>query len=125
MNIFKKILGDDNYEDETMENNDTDMGYELDEETGTVSRPRPQFILVKPDRRDELLSIADSLLDRKTVILNMELVKTETHRFIDFLSGVAYALNGQVKKVASNTFLIIPGGLEISGDIFEDLENEF
>ena len=56
------------------------------------------------------------------MVLNLELVKSDTRRFVDFLSGVAYALDGQVKKIAINTYLIIPGGLEISGNIFDDIE---
>lgn len=129
MNIFKKLLGED--EDDELEE------YEEEEETTsapartmasrTVSRsekPKPEFVLVKPDKRDDLLSIADDLMRRKTVILNLELVTKETRRFVDFLSGVAYALNGQVKKVADHTFLIIPGGVEITGDIFDEMEAE-
>lgn len=129
MNIFKKLLGED--EDDELEE------YEEEEETTSapartaasrsVSRsekPKPEFVLVKPDKRDDLLSIADDLMRRKTVILNLELVTKETRRFVDFLSGVAYALNGQVKKVADHTFLIIPGGVEITGDIFDEMEAE-
>ena len=129
MNLFKKILGDDGYDDDTMEETEA-TGYLENEDLENLNltaggKPKPQFVLVKPDKRDDLLPIADNLLERKTVILNLELVKNDTHRFVDFLSGVAYALSGQVRKVAANTFLIIPGGLEISGDIFEDIENEF
>ena len=54
----------------------------------------------------------------------MELVSKDTKRFVDFLSGVAYALAGQVKKVADDTFLIIPGGVEITGNIFDEMDND-
>ena len=78
--------------------------------------------MIKPDKRDDIAMIADNLLNRKTVILNLELVTKDTRRFVDFLSGVAYALGGQIKKVATGTFLIIPGGVEITGDIFDEME---
>lgn len=128
MSFFKKILGDD----EELENNldeeeyDNSSDYSDDdsvkEKISSVRKGNPNFVLVKPDKREELFSIADDLLRKKCVVLNLELVKSDTRRFVDFLSGVAYALDGQVKKIAINTYLIIPGGLEISGNIFDDLE---
>ena len=35
---------------------------------------------------------------------------------IDFLSGVAYSIEGQLKKVANNTFVITPGNVAVSGE---------
>ncbi len=123
MSLFKKFLGDEEETNE-VETESTLQGYQDPSAPEDYSKPKPQFVLAKPEKRDELLSIADQLLNRKTVILNLELVTQETRRFVDFLSGVAYALNGQVKKVAVHTYLIIPGGLEISGDIFDDIEGD-
>lgn len=122
-NIFKKIMGtdDDSYIDER---EDRSPGFADASDPDDVSRPKAQFVLVKPGSRNELMQIADHLMKRKTVILNLEQVAKDTRRFVDFLSGVAYALSGQVKKVALNTYLIIPGGLSVSGDIFEDIEND-
>ncbi len=123
MSLLKKFLGDEDEMNE-MESESTLQGYQDPSAPEDYSKPKPQFVLAKPEKRDELLSIADQLLNRKTVILNLELVTQDTRRFVDFLSGVAYALNGQVKKVAVHTYLIIPGGLEISGDIFDDIEGD-
>ena len=123
MSLLKKFLGDEDDMNE-MESESTLQGYQDPSAPEDYSKPKPQFVLAKPEKRDELLSIADQLLNRKTVILNLELVTQDTRRFVDFLSGVAYALNGQVKKVAVHTYLIIPGGLEISGDIFDDIEGD-
>ena len=123
MNVFKKFLGDEEELNE-IEADSTLQGYQDPADPEDYSKPKPQFVLAKPEKRDELLNIADQLLNRKTVILNLELVTQDTRRFVDFLSGVAYALNGQVKKVAVHTYLIIPGGLEISGDIFDDIEGD-
>lgn len=129
MNVFKKLLGED-VDDEL----DNDYVEEEEENVSSHSsssrpairseKPKPEFVLEKPTGRDELLGIADHLLRRKTVILNLELVSKDTKRFVDFLSGVAYALAGQVKKVADDTFLIIPGGVEITGNIFDEMDND-
>lgn len=123
MSIFKKFLGEEDDLNE-VESDVSFSGYQDPTAPEDYSKPKPQFVLCKPEKRDELLGIADNLLNRKTVILNLELVTQDTRRFVDFLSGVAYALNGQVKKVAVHTYLIIPGGLEITGDIFSDIEGE-
>ena len=128
MNVFKKLLGedvDDEMEDDYVEEEEVSSRPVVSSRAvSRAEKPKPEFVLVKPDKRDDLLAIADNLMRRKTVILNLEMVTKETRRFVDFLSGVAYALNGQVKKVGDHTSLIIPGGVEITGDIFEDLDSE-
>ena len=61
--------------------------------------------------------IADHLLSHRTVVLNLEATNKETaKRLLDFLSGVAYSIDGQLKKVASNTFVITPCNVDVSGD---------
>lgn len=124
MNLFKKLMGDDDMADDT---NDSDVNpgtFQDPEQPDDYSRPKAQFVLVKPNSRNELPTIADSLLDRKSVIVNLELVSNEARRYVDFLTGVSYALHGKTKKISGNTYLIIPGGLEVSGDVFEDIEND-
>ena len=45
-------------------------------------------------------------------------------RILDFLSGVAYANDGKIKKVASNTYIIIPNNVDLTGDdLLDELEN--
>ena len=123
MNIFKKILGDDEEEmNEELERSSNLSGYQDVSQPEDYTKPKPQFVLFKPVEKEELRRIADCLLNRKTVILNLENITDDRRRYIDFLSGVSYALNGQLKKVAVHTYLIIPGGLEITGEIFSEIE---
>lgn len=66
-------------------------------------------VLVKPERYEDAASIADHLNAKKTVVLNLEQTsKDVSRRLIDFLCGVAYANNGQMKRVANNTYIITP-----------------
>ena len=44
-------------------------------------------------------------------------------RLIDFLSGVAYANEGTIKKVALSTYIITPYNVDIVGDLIDELEN--
>ncbi|MBR6377363.1 MAG: cell division protein SepF [Oscillospiraceae bacterium] len=83
-----------------------------------------QVILVKPDRFDTVSEIADHLRDKKAVVLNLESTnKDVARRLVDFLSGVAYALDGKIKKVAISTYILTPFNVEIVGDLVEELEN--
>ena len=87
-------------------------------------KAKKQFVLFRPNdsSNDQLLTIADHLLNHESVILNLELIAKDARHFIDFLSGVAYAMQGNTKKIATNTFLITPGGIEVTGDIAGSLE---
>ena len=58
------------------------------------------------------------------MVLNRESAGNElARRLVDFLSGVAYANNGQIKRVANNTFIITPYNVDIVGDLLDELEN--
>ena len=81
--------------------------------------------VVKPERFESVSQIADHLLSRRTVVLNLENTNKETaRRLIDFLSGVAYANEGQIKKVANCTYIITPYNVGIMGeDLLDELSN--
>ena len=81
-------------------------------------------VLVKPERFENASEIADHLKDKRTVVLNLESTNKDiARRLIDFLSGVAYAGEGKIKKVAANTYIITPYHVDIEGDLIDELEN--
>ena len=83
-----------------------------------------QVVLVKPERYEEAAGIADHLNEKKTVVLNLESTNRDiARRLLDFLSGVAYANSGQIKKVANSTFIITPYNVDVMGDLIDELEN--
>ena len=83
-----------------------------------------QVVLVKPERFEDASTIADQLNAKRTVVLNLESTGKEvSRRLVDFLSGVAYANNGQIKRVANSTFIITPYNVDIMGDLLDELEN--
>lgn len=52
-------------------------------------------------------------------MLNLEDTnKDMARRILDFLSGVAYANDGKIKKVASNTYIIIPNNVDLTATIY-------
>ncbi|MDR0381036.1 MAG: cell division protein SepF [Oscillospiraceae bacterium] len=83
-----------------------------------------QVVLVKPERFDNAPEIADHLRETHTVVLNLESASKEiARRLVDFLSGVAYARDGKIKRVANSTYIITPSGVDILGDLIDELEN--
>ncbi|HZK21499.1 MAG TPA: cell division protein SepF [Oscillospiraceae bacterium] len=83
-----------------------------------------QVVLAKPERFEDARDIADNLNEKRTVVLNLESTNREiARRLVDFLSGVAYANQGELKKVANNTFIITPYNVDVMGDLIDELEN--
>ena len=84
-----------------------------------------QVVLVKPESFQDATSIADHLNNKRTVVLNLESTNKEvSRRLVDFLSGVAYANRGNLKRVANSTFIITPFNVDIMGDLLlDELEN--
>jgi len=73
--------------------------------------------VVRPESYEAVTQIADHLLNHRTVVLNLEATNKETsRRILDFLSGVAYSIEGHLKRVANNTFVITPSNVDVSGD---------
>ena len=83
-----------------------------------------KVVLVKPERFETASEIADHLKEKRTVVMNLESThKDIARRLVDFLSGVAYAGEGKIKKVAANTYIITPYSVDIQGDLIDELEN--
>ena len=131
--ILKQPEEEDNYDDyyddtEAADDEEqTDSGYDFsqdpeeEESSDNVINMNEgvnvQFVLFKPEAFDPTVKdMADELMKRNTVILNVEDTnKDVSKRIIDFLGGVAYAQNGSVKKVAEDTFIIMPSNVILSG----------
>ena len=127
--------GEDEYEEVTSPR-DRDRDYDRDRQS-SVSSTRNKVVninataklqvgIFKPERfGEETRAIADELMKTHTVVLNLEDTnKDMARRILDFLSGVAYANNGKIKRVASNTYIIIPSNVDLTGDdLLDELEN--
>ena len=73
--------------------------------------------VVRPASFDEVGEIADYLMDGCTVVLNLELLdNVQTVRMLDFLNGVTYSTDGEIKNVAKSTYIITPHNVDVSDD---------
>ncbi|MCH5353627.1 MAG: cell division protein SepF [Acutalibacter sp.] len=90
------------------------------------AKSQQQMVVFKPSSfGEETRNIADELLQRHTVVLNLEKTDKETsRRIVDFLSGVAYANNGRLKPIASNIVIVTPYNVDLTGDdVLDELES--
>ena len=136
--------GEDDYDDQyiddgpQMVNNNSGLGVGMDDAeeepvegaqkknkvVNIHSTTQRKVVLVKPESFEDASTIADHLNNKRTVVLNLESTNKEvSRRLVDFLSGVAYANNGQIKRVANSTFIITPYNVDIMGDLLDELEN--
>ncbi len=117
MSVWTERFGKKQAEEET-------IGYDFEEENQASATAAPkvggsalELKIVRPETYDAVGSIADHLINRRTVVLNLEATNKETaKRIIDFLSGVAYSIGGSIKRVATNTFVITPNNVDVTGE---------
>ena len=85
------------------------------------SNSQYQVVVVKPERFEDASGIADHLIAKRAVLLNLEAVTPDLkRRLVDFLSGVAYTNGGQIKSVANSTYIITPCNVNVMGESMID-----
>ena len=85
-----------------------------------------KVVLSEPRRYEEIQDIADHVVNRRSVVINLQRVsKEEATRIVDFLSGTVYAVSGDIQKLGPHTFLCTPDNVEIEGAISSLTEDDF
>jgi cell division inhibitor SepF len=84
----------------------------------SVSAPAPAKVhLVAPRAFNDAKQIADRFKAQVPVIINLQGADTElSKRLIDFASGLTYALDGSMQRVADRVFLLTPRDVELSAE---------
>jgi cell division inhibitor SepF len=76
-----------------------------------------QVHLVVPKSFNDAQQIADKFKDQIPVILNLQGVEADlSKRLIDFASGLTYALDGGMQRIADKVFLLTPRNVEVSAE---------
>jgi len=111
----------------------------LGKRRGVISKPQRRASLIGPGRDslkskvfiadpkefEEIQIIADNFKENIPVIINLQEANQElAKRIIDFCSGLTYALEGNIKKVAEKVFLITPYNVEVSSEEAELMQEE-
>ena len=99
---------------------------EVDQSSKVVGfNPKIKMIVYQPMSYDDTQNIVDNLKRNKPVIVNLEAVdKQEAQRTLDFISGAIYAINGDIQKINSAVFVLVPANVDISGNIPDDLKGK-
>lgn len=115
---FKKILVDDDYEDE---DDVEEVKNKKKESSAANVNGNGKMILLEPRAFSESQQIADHLKKRNTVVVNMKRVTPDqAKRIVDFLSGTVYALGGDLQKIGAGIFLCTPKNVNVEGAITDD-----
>ena len=76
-----------------------------------------QVHLVIPKSFNDAQQVADQFKDDVPVILNLQSTDTDlSKRLIDFASGLTYALDGGMQRIADKVFLLTPRNVEVSAE---------
>ena len=112
--------GDYGYDDGAYSQQGQQQNRQTQQQSGvSLNSNTLELRVVRPEKYDTATAqkIADHLLNRRTVVLNLELANKESQRrLIDFLTGVAYSIEGYIQRVATNTFVIVPNNVDVSGE---------
>ena len=77
-----------------------------------------EVCVIKPKSFEDSRETTMSLLEGRTIVLNLEGLDFETgQRIIDFTSGACMAINGSLKKVSAYIFIAAPEEVDLSGDL--------
>ena len=76
-----------------------------------------EVCVIKPTSVEDAREITETLLNGRTVVLNVEGLDVEiAQRIIDFTSGSTFAISGNLQKISNYIFIITPASVDISGD---------
>jgi len=82
-----------------------------------------KIVISSPKNIDEASTVCDCLKDGKTVIVNLEGVDTkDSQRIMDFISGVTYAVRGDVQPISTRIFCVTPKDVEVTEHLKEQLK---
>ncbi|MFC3040255.1 cell division protein SepF [Virgibacillus xinjiangensis] len=88
----------------------------------SMQQPSSKVVLCEPRTYNEAQEIADNIVNRRAVVINLQRVDTQqAKRIVDFLSGTVYAVNGDIQKLGAATFLCTPDNVDVSGTITDTL----
>lgn len=114
---------DDSYDDRTSR---TSVTSKVTPMRQPARRASMEVCVIKPTAVDEAREITETLLEGRTVILNLEGLDLDiAQRIIDFTSGATFAISGNLQKISNYIFLVTPTNVDISGDLQDLLNSSF
>lgn len=85
-----------------------------------------KIYVMEPSVYSEAERIADALLKGEAVLINFRRMEPkDSKRVIDFVVGVAYAINGDVQKVRDEIFICSPANFQVQGNFDDEIIETF
>ena len=77
-----------------------------------------EVVVFEPRSYNESVTIVEALKERKTVILNLQLLDREqSQRIVDFLCGCTHALDGDQRKIGDSVFIFTPSNINLTQEM--------
>lgn len=124
-----------NYKSESYSSNNSTSDYQRSSKRGDnivsmtennfTGRSSMRISIHEPlDYETDAPSVINDILDKKVVVLNLEMVDADMRqRIFDFVSGAVYALDGTVERVTKGIFVISPKGVEVDSAVTEQISD--
>lgn len=81
--------------------------------------------LYEPRIYSDAKEIGRNLLSNTAVLVNFTHLESEdAKRIVDFMTGVVFAVNGEIKRVGDRIFLVTPANFEVSGTLASKLQDD-
>lgn len=130
MSVMEKIknfvspIDDD--ENELFEDENDSGGYEKTKSEALNKFTRgAKVILFEPRNFDEVDEIGKYFKGNSAVVINLhKLTREYAQRAIDFLTGIAFALDGTIQKIGTNVILCSPANMGVYGQVEKEADSE-
>lgn len=81
--------------------------------------------VIRAQTFNEAQIVAEFLKEGKTIVVNLEGIEiSKAQRIIDFIGGASFAVDGSLKAISNNIFIVAPGNIEVTGDLRDELVSE-
>jgi cell division inhibitor SepF len=81
--------------------------------------------LYEPRIYSDAKEVGRNLLDNTAVLVNFtHLDASDAKRIVDFLTGLVFAINGEIKRVGDQIFLVTPANFEVSGALANKIQDD-
>jgi|SRR5690625_884183 len=120
---YEYIEEDDTYEQTEQVSSEQDKKNVVN--LTSMKQATAKVVLAEPRSYSEAQEIADNIVNRRAVVINLQRVDhQQAKRIVDFLSGTVYAVDGNIQKLGAETFLCAPDNVDVSGTITETFDDE-
>ncbi|MCR5487344.1 MAG: cell division protein SepF [Lachnospiraceae bacterium] len=120
---FRAVENDDDDEEDKRSSSRSKVTKMPRTRRSALSQAGMEVCVIKPTTAEDSKVIVDTLLENRTVVVNLDGIDLDVaQRIMDYTSGANAALDGHLQKISKNIFIVTPRTVEIFGD-YQELTN--